>query len=194
MKINLAIAITSTLLFSSSANAAGWNVDVFSGKQQSDKLEWAGTDYKTDSGKSYGIGMSKQVSPRVGLGFEVGYTKNDYSNFKPNYLSGRSLMLTADYDFVRRGRFSAYGGLGFGAIKVKYKNDAFNHSHSDSVAGGRLSLGARYAISPRAKLYLEARHIDAFKDPKVAHNGGAGPLVGAEYKGDSLVLGFRYSF
>ena len=151
MKMNLAIIITSTLLISTSALANGWNVDVFGGKQNSDNLDWAGSSYSTDSGDSYGIGVSKQVSPRLGLGFEVGYTKNEYSNFKPDSLSGRSIMLTTEYDFVQRGNFSAYGGLGVGAIKVKYKNNTFNHEHNDTVGGGRLSLGARYAISPRAK-------------------------------------------
>lgn len=194
MKIKLTIALTSALLMSSSAQAGSWNADLFLGNQQSDNLGWAGGNYNTDSGQSYGLGISKQVSPRLGLGFEVGFTKNEYSNFKPNYISGRSMMFTAEYDFMQRGRSSIYGGIGLGVIKAEYKNTGFSHTHSDSVTGGRLSLGTRYALSPRTKIFLEARHIGTFKDPKIAHNGGAGPLVGADYEGNSLVLGLRYSF
>lgn len=190
MKMKIATAIMSaTILMSNSAHADGWNVDVFAGKQQSDRLKWNGVDFNTDSGKSYGVGVSKQVTPRVGLGFEVGYTKNQYSNFRPNSISGRSLMLTAEYDFVQRRRFSFYGGLGLGVIKAKYSNASYQNS--DSVTGGRVSLGMRYAVSPRTKLFLEARHIDTFKDPKIALSNSS---AGAEYKGDSLLLGLRYSF
>ena len=191
MKIYLAILITSTLFISSSVSAAaGWNLDVFVGKQQSDNLVWNNVGYPTDSGESYGIGISKQVSPRLGLGFEVGYTKNEYSAFKPNYISGLSTMATVEYDFVQNGRFSAYSGFGLGMIKVKYSSTG-NYTNSDNVIGGRVSLGARYAVSRKSKLFLEARHIESFKDPKIA---GATSSADAEYKGDSVMLGFRYTF
>ncbi|MGB1311057.1 MAG: outer membrane protein [Leucothrix sp.] len=193
MRTNLVIAFIGTFLMGGSAHA-GWNADLFLGKQHAGSLGWAGADYKTDAGQSYGVGLSKQVSPRLGLGFEVGYTKNQYTNNKPNYLSGRYLMLTGEYDFVQKGRLSVYGGLGVGVIKTEYFNASTDHKHKDTITGGRLSLGARYAVTPKTKLFLEARHIDTFSNPKVAHNFGIGPLVGAEYKGNSLLLGLRYTF
>jgi len=168
MKMNIAIVITSTLLISSSVQAAGWNVNIFGGEQNN-----------ADFDKSYGVGISKRVTPRAGVGFEVGYTKNQ----SINSTTGRSLMLTGEYDFIRYGRFSTYGGAGFGAMKVK------NQTHSDTVAGGRLSLGARFSVTPRTKLFLEARRIDAFKDPRIANNNGR-----FNYEGDSYLLGIRYRF
>lgn len=195
MKSSIAFFVSTVIGLTSSAGyAAGWNVDVFTGKQRSDNLEWAGGNYNTDSGKSLGVGISKRVTPRTQVGFEVGYTKNEYSTFRPNYISGVSGMLTTTYDFVRYNRFEAYGGLGLGFVRVNYRNNTFNHRHRDTVAAGQVTLGARVAVTPRARLFLEARHINAFDDPKVAHNGGAGPLVGAEYNGNSVVLGWRYTF
>ena len=195
MKSSIAFFVATVIGLTGSAGyAAGWNVDIFTGKQGSDNLEWAGSDYKTDSGRSYGLGVSKRLSPRTSVGFEVGYTKNQYSSFRPNYLSGTSAIITAKYDFLKYNRFEAYAGLGLGAVRASYRNYGFNHQHRDTVAAGQLTLGALVAVSPRSRLFLEARHINAFNDPKVSHNGGTGSLEGAEYKGNSLVLGWRYSF
>jgi len=192
MKNSIAFFLITVIgMTSSTGYAAGWNVDIFAGKQESDKLEWAGGQLKTDSGRSRGIGISKQITPRTSVGFEVGYTRNEYSGFKPNYISGTTAMITTKYDFLRYGRVSAYGGLGLGYARVKYQNAINGYQNKDSVAAGQVTLGARMAVTRRSGLFLEARHIGTFRDPKI---GGAGGNAGAEYKGNSVVLGWRYRF
>lgn len=171
-----------------------WNIDVFGGKQRADTLGWGGGDYKTDSGNIFGVGLSKRVSTRTELGFELSGTKNHYSGF-PNYLSGRAAMFTAKYDFVQRGGFSAYGGVGLGLVRASY-SQLDGQKFAETVAGGQATLGMRFAVSPRAKLFVEARRV-ASKDFSIAGAGsGAGLPAGstAEYEGNSVVLGFRYSF
>jgi len=168
-----------------------WNVDIFAGKQDSDRLNWAGADFNTNSGNAAGIRASKQITPRFAVGLELSNTKNEYTGFEPNRISARSTLLTAEYDFYQRGRFSTYGGLGLGAVRVKYVNNGSSYTNSDTVTGGRLSLGARYALTPRTKMFIEARHANTSSDPMIA---GLGATNTAEYKGDSLVLGLRISF
>lgn len=167
MKMNIAIVITSTLLLSSSVQAAGWNAEIFGGERNGSS--------NIDFNKSYGVGVSKQLTPRVSAGVELGYTKNGST-------IGRTLMMKGEYDFIRRGGFSAYGGVGLGAIRVR-------DAHRDTVAGGRVSLGARYRITPRTRLFFEARRTEAFKDPRVGQNGGR-----VDYGGDTLHLGIKYRF
>ena len=193
----VALASTANVAYAAGYSAQGhspsWNLDIFAGKQDSDTLKWDSGKSDTDSGRSQGIGISKQLGSRTAVGFEVGYTKNKFSDFKPDYISGTSAMLTTKYDFARYGRFQAYAGFGLGLVRVKYKNHAGNYELKDTVEAGQLTLGARMAVSKRAKIFIEARHVDAFSDPKVVHDG-TGSLKGAEYNGDSLVLGLRYSF
>ena len=197
--MKLAVTITGCFLAFNSAQADTWSFDIFGGQQKADTLQWNNTARKTDSGSSYGMGISKQVSSKVGLGFEVGYTKNDYTCCVPfsgiaSSMTTRYAMLTSQYDFIQQGNFSAYGGLGLGFITAVYKNsDATNlwanYRHVDQGAAGKLSLGARYAISPKAKIFFEARHISAFDDLQLAVGSND-----AEVMGTSVLLGLRYSY
>jgi len=177
MKISVVFLIATVIGMTSSASsyAAGWNADIFAGKQKLDN---------THRGRSQGVRISKQVTPRTSVGFEVGYNKNKHSHSNPNYITGTTAMLTSKYNFVNYGRFQAYGGVGLGFARVR------NNNHRDTVAAGQLSLGARVAVTRRSGLFLEARHLDTFNHPKV---GGASG-TGVKYQGNSVVLGWSYKF
>ena len=198
MNTKLAVTITGCLLAFNSAQADTWNADISVGQQKADNLQWDNTARNTDSGDSYGIGVSKQISSKLGLGFEVGYNKSDYTCCVPfsgiaSSMTTRYAMLTSQYDFIQQGNFSAYGGLGLGFITAVYKNSdanpTANYRHVDQGPAGKLSLGARYAISPKVKLFFEARHISAFDDLQLAIGSHD-----AEVKGTSFLLGLRYSY
>lgn len=199
MKIILKSLMVAPILFSGIVAAEQsykpkWNVDIFAGSQQSDNLRWDIQQYDTKSGEIFGVGLSRNVTSRAYVGVEFSRTKNRYSGVQ-SYLKGTSVMLTARYDLMKRGRFSAYTGLGLGIVRPSYEQ--FNgQKFKESVKGGQLVLGAQYSISPRAKYFVEARRVDTFEDFNVAGagNGPNPPGSTAEYKGDSVVVGLRYSF
>lgn len=172
-------------------NAQSWNIDGFVGKNLSNGLMWDGVNYSTNSDKTFGLSISKSgvFTPRLELGFEISRATSEYTCCTPNSISGTSAMLTAKYNVIENNNFQAYGGVGLGVVKVKYIN-AGSYSNSDTVAGGQLTLGGRYKISPTMKVYMEARYLVA-NDAKVAYSPASSD---AEFKSKSIVIGLRKSF
>ncbi len=185
--------IMSALVLSTGiASAQDWNVDVFAGGMLPGNLLWDLVSYQTDTGETFGIGVSRNdvFVPGLEVGFELSQTGAEYTCCNPNSISGLAGMLTAKFNFVTNGRFEAYGGLGLGAVNVTYFNDA-PYSNSQMVAGGQVSLGARYAISDTMKVFAEARYLDTFQDAYVAWNP---PTSNAEFSATTISVGLRNSF
>lgn len=173
------------------ANAQSWNIDGFIGQNFSNDLEWAGSDYSTNSDKTFGLSISKSgvFTPHLEIGFEISRATSEYTCCTPNKISGTSAMITAKYNFLDQNNFQLYGGVGLGVVKVKYVY-AGSYSNSAAVAGGQLTLGGRYKISPTMKVYMEARYLAA-NDAKVANTPAS---ADAEFKSKSIVIGLRKSF
>ena len=172
-----------------------WSVDLFAGSQSSDTLGWNGSRYDTDKGEMFGVGISKQVQPRMYLGFELSRTKAKY-RVNDAYISGTTGMLTAEYDFFQSGRFSAYGGLGIGLTEPSFQQTNEKKYKETSILSGQAKLGARYVVTARSKVFIEARYLDTSEHFSIA-GAGATPSPSnatAEYNAKGIVLGFSYSF
>jgi opacity protein-like surface antigen len=100
-------------------------------------------------------------------------------------------MATARYTVVTTGGVEAYGGLGLGGVRVTFDNENAGYSKSETVGGGQVMIGARYAVTPRSKVFVEARKLDTFEDAAVAEQNG--PAT-AEYDATHVLFGFRQSF
>lgn len=190
MKKILAL-IVGVALFPSAVWAQGWSVDIFGGGSSGGNLVWDGTDYLTNPGQTYGIGISHAglLPSGVELGFELSHNKQEYTGYEPNYISGTAALGTARYTFVNTGGFEMYGGAGLGAVHVTY--DAGSYANSATVAGGQIMLGGRYAISDSMKIFAEARYLDTFQDAMVALSGATAT---AAFNATSIVAGLRVSF
>lgn len=173
--------------------AQDWNVDVFAGATSENELEWFGGDFDTDAGRVFGLGVSRSdvVAPGLELGLEYSTSESVYSTSDPNSISGTALMATARYTVVTTGGVEAYGGLGLGGVRVTFDNENAGYSKSETVGGGQVMIGARYAVTPRSKVFVEARKLDTFEDAAVAEQNG--PAT-AEYDATHVLFGFRQSF
>jgi len=173
--------------------AQDWNFDVFAGVTTENELEWNAGDYDTDAGRIFGLGVSRSdvVVPGLELGLEYSRSDSVYSTSDPNAISGDALMATARYDVVQTGGVEVYGGLGLGAVQVTFDNENVGYSRSETVGGGQVMIGARYALTPRSKVFVEARKLDTFEDAQVALQNS--PAT-AEYNATNVLIGFRQSF
>jgi len=186
------LTVCAILVAAGSANAQSWNLDGFVGKSSSDELMWDGVDFATNAGRTFGVSISKSgvFTPNLELGFELSRATAEYTGFEPNSISGTSAMVTAKYNFIDQNDFQLYGGVGLGAVKVTYFSSTNSYSNSETVAGGQITLGARYAISPAMKIFVEARYLQA-SDARVALSAAT---ADAEFSSKSIVLGLRRSF
>ncbi len=185
-------SLAALLLTTGIASAQDWNIEAFGGIALSNNLLWDDDPYDVDAGATYGLGFSKNdvFVPNLEIGFELSYTKNEYSCCVPNYISGLAGLVTARYNFINNGPFTAYGGIGLGAVQVSYYNDP-GYLERDIVMGGQAALGARYAVSDRLGLFVEARYLSTFSQADV---GGGGPALLAEFNATNIVFGVRSSF
>jgi len=188
-------SVAALFLTTGMASAQSWNIEAFGGIALENNLLWDGFGYDTNAGTTYGIGVSKSdvFIPNLEIGFEISNTTGEYSCCTPNSISGLAGLVTAEYNFVNNGAFTAYGGIGLGAIQVTYSN--FNavtpYTNRDIVAGGQAVLGARYAVSDRLGMFVEARYISAFSDAIVARDPATDP---AQFNATNIVFGVRSSF
>jgi opacity protein-like surface antigen len=173
------------------SGASQYHVTLLAGASDKASLNWDSLSYSMDSGRSYALGISRNLNsmPNLELGVELAHTKAEYSCCAPNSLSGTSLLARAQYNVAVSNAVDLYGALGLGAVNVTYKNTGYtNH---DTVAGGLLALGASAKVAPSVRLVTELRYVGAFTNAKVA---GPGATARAEYRNTNLNIGVRFSF
>ena len=97
-------------------------------------------------------------------------------------------MLVARWSGALAPGTTGYVGAGLGAIRVTYDVGASFPAFSgdDTVAGGQISLGLRYAVGA-GQIFTELKHQEAFDDASIR-----GVDVG--YSSTSVIAGFRFAF
>lgn len=186
-------SVAALLLTTGIASAQDWSIEAFGGVSLKNNLTYNLIPYDTDAGTTYGIGFSKSdvFTQNLEVGFELSNTTAEYTLYRPNSITGLAGMVTAEYNFVNSGAFAAYGGIGLGAILVTYHNDTSSYTNSAVVAGGQVTLGARYAVSDRFGVFVEARYLSAFSDAIVGFNPPSRPV---QFNATNIVFGVRTSF
>ncbi|WP_322865304.1 outer membrane protein [Aquicoccus sp. G2-2] len=175
------------------SGASQYHVTLLAGASDKASLNWDSLSYSMDSGRSYALGISRNLNsmPNLELGVELAHTKAEYSCCAPHSLSGTSLLARAQYNVAVSNAVDLYGALGLGAVNVTYKNTTVGYTNRDTVAGGLLALGASAKVAPSVRLVTELRYVGVFTNAKVA---GPGAIARAEYRNTNLNIGVRFSF
>lgn len=150
---------------------------------------YGGTSFDLDSGTAFGFGIytSGVLGPGTELGVDVMRTDSDYTGFNTS-LESLSAMLVARWSTPLAAGTTFYVGAGLGAIEVTYDGGAVSPAFTgdDTVAGGQISLGLRYAVGA-GQIFTELKHQEAFDDASIQ-----GVDVG--YSSTSVIAGFRFAF
>lgn len=188
----LCVVITAMIASVGAVHAKPWNVDIFMGTGVPDTLRWDGVGAQTDAGDVFGFAVSRDdvFGSHLEIGAELSRAKAEYTNDRPSNISGTALMATAKVNFVNNDGFSAYAGAGLGVVDVKYTNQALNYDNAEFEFAGQLTLGVRFAISPKTGLFVEGRYIRS-KDAQVAYNPATRD---ADFRSKAIVLGVRKEF
>lgn len=146
-------------------------------------------DFDLDTGTAVGFGVyaSGILGPGIEIGLDVMHTESDYIGFNTS-LESNSALLVARWSTPLSAGTSFYTGAGLGAIRVRYDGSTSFPAFTgdDTVSGGQLSIGLRYAVGP-GQIFTELKHQETFDDASIQ-----GVDVG--YSSSSLLAGYRFSF
>lgn len=180
----LGMAVSLAVPTIASAQMAG---EIYGGVAIEGDADYGGVNFDLDSGGAFGIGAYYTGFAPIEVGLDIMGTSRDYSGYQ-SALKSQSVMINGRYVFPLAGATDAYVGLGVGAIKVKYDgaNQFPAFTGDDTVAGGQVAVGARYAFGA-AIGFGELRYQTAFDDADIQ-----GEAV--KYNSMSALVGLRFSF
>lgn len=181
------VAGATALVLSLPASAQNYG-EIYGGGVFDRSENYGGTSFDLDSGTAFGFGVySTAIVPGTEVGLDFMRTDSDYTGFATS-LESVSAMLVARWSTQLAPGTTGYVGAGLGAINVEYDGGASFPAFSgdDTVGGGQISLGIRYAVGA-GQIFTELKHQEAFDDASIQ-----GVDVG--YSSTSLIAGFRFSF
>jgi opacity protein-like surface antigen len=186
------------LALSAPARAQSWSAELYGGGvfERSEEFAAGGGTFEFDlkSGAAFGAALySDSLASGVELGVDLMGTRAGYVGFgSDDYVNSLSLMAVGRLPFALGGGVEGYAGAGLGAIRVEYDDGAPELSGDDTVLGGQIGMGARYAIAPGSRIFGELRHQIAFDDAEFLNANGTPTLQ--SYSSTSLLIGIGFDF
>jgi opacity protein-like surface antigen len=191
MKLRMFVPLVGAMFFLGQAvSAQSYSVEIYGGGTFDRPEDFDGDAFDMDRGSAFGAGLyTSSLVSGVELGVDLLHTEASYVDFVID-VETLSVMAVARLPFALSRNTTGYVGAGLGAIDVRYSHP--NFSDSDIVAGGQLSLGARYQISDRTGIFGEIRYQAAFDEADIVNPG-----IGANrqsYASTSALVGVKIGF
>ena len=183
MAIGIVIGSAANLL------AQEWTAEAYGGLRFEDTLTWNTSEYDVDQGNFWGARiLNNNLISGLSVGLEVNASNAVYTDYTDS-VNSRSAMVIARSEFAQIGAFDFYGGIGLGMVEVEYDGDTTFASASgeETVFGGQVSLGARFAAKDGLNLFAEIVHQQAANDAVILGR----PV---EYRSNNVVVGVGMDF
>lgn len=193
MSLRAILCIAALLASTSAAQAQSWSAEVYGGTVFDRSEDYDGISFDLDSGTAFGAGIyNTSWLGGVELGLDLMSTRADYTGFTSG-VNTLSLMAVARVPFALSGATEAYVGAGLGTIRVEYDGGSSFPAFTgdDTVAGGQLSLGIRYAFAAQSGVFAELKHQRAFDDAEIV---AGGVTIPQSYSSTSLLVGVSFDF
>lgn len=126
------------------------------------------SDLELDDAASYGFGVGYNITPQVGIEFDLHYTPTEPEDYSDVDVDVWTFGLSGLYHFQPKEALNPYLALGVGG--VVYEVDEVSSNDEDYMLywGG----GFKYAISDNSALRLDLRHVfDYRSDNKFSTDG-----------------------
>lgn len=194
--LRTATAIAALLLVSSPALAqedwGAFYAKVFGGVTAPESnLAWGAATYPIDAGWIGGVAIGL-ATPIEGLSVEIDATTASalYTGFTTSY-APTTVMGNVVFTLPVVEQFDIYGGVGVGAVHLRYVAPAAADAASGVGLGGQAFAGVNFNVTENVALFTEVRYQAS--SPIRVTDGGTYGSYNMDYRHTSVLAGLKFS-